>query len=179
MAQGDPKRIGLSIELKPHAYDPEANPERFEGVVSRRVLAFIIDFIILAIPVLFVAMFIFVIGLLTFGLGFLIYGLMGPAMVIWALAYYGLTFGSPQSATIGMRVMDLEMRTWYGAPAYFLLGTVHAVVFWISVSVFTPLILLIPFFNSRRRCLHDMLIGTIVVNNDARTAALRSSRDPA
>ena len=60
-----------------------------------------------------------------------------------------------------MRVMDLEMRTWYGAPAYFVLGAVHAIVFWISVSVLTPLILLVGFFNARRRLLHDILVGTV------------------
>ena len=42
-----------------------------------------------------------------------------------------------------MRVMDIEMRTWYGAPAYFVLGAVHAVVFWITVSVLTPFVLLV------------------------------------
>ena len=96
-----------------------------------------------------------------------------PAAAIWAIFYYGLTFGSPASATIGMRVMDLEMRTWYGAPAYFLLGAVHAIVYWISVSALTPLILLVALFNERRRLLHDMLVGTVVINNAARAAALR------
>ena len=71
--------------------------------------------------------------------------------MIWALAYYGMTLGSPASATIGMRAMDIEMRTWYGAPAYFVLGAVHAVVFWITVSMLTPFILLVGFFNERRR----------------------------
>ena len=66
--------------------------------------------------------------------------LEGPIAVIWAILYYGLTFGSPASATIGMRMVDLEMRTWYGTPAYFLLGAVHAVVFWILISTLTPLI---------------------------------------
>jgi uncharacterized RDD family membrane protein YckC len=93
--------------------------------------------------------------------------------VIWALVYYGTTFGSPATATIGMRVMDLEMRTWYGAPMYFLLGAVHAIVFWISVSALTPLILLVGLFNERRRLLHDMLVGTVVINNEARANALR------
>ena len=103
--------------------------------------------------------------------------LLSPATVIWALLYYGLTFGSAASATLGMRAMDLEMRTWYGAPAYFLLGAVHAIVYWISVSALTPLILLVGFFNERRRLLHDMLVGTVVINNDARAATLR--REPA
>ena len=60
---------GMSIEVKPHAYDPVANPELFEGVLARRVVAFIIDFIIIAIPVVLAAMFIFVFGIVTFGLG--------------------------------------------------------------------------------------------------------------
>ncbi len=179
MTASEPKRIGVSIELKPHAYDPVTHPELFEGVLARRMLAFVIDFVILAVPVVFAAMFIFVIGILTLGLGFLIYGLLSPAMVIWALAYYGLTLGGPRSATIGMRVMDLEMRTWYGAPCYFVLGAVHAIVFWISVSMLTPLVLLVCLVNERRRCLHDMLVGTIVINNEQRSAALRTPSRPA
>ena len=87
--------------------------------------------------------------------------------------YYGLTFGSPASATIGMRAMDIEMRTWYGAPAYFVLGAVHAIGYWLTVSFLTPFVLLVAFFNHRRRLLHDMLIGTIVINNQGRAEALR------
>jgi uncharacterized RDD family membrane protein YckC len=176
MAESEPRRIGFTIEVKPHAYDPAANPELFDGVLARRVVAFVIDVIIIAIPILFAGLFILLFGLFTFGLGWLLFWLLSPAAVIWALVYYGLTFGSPASATIGMRVMDLEMRTWYGSPAYFLLGAVHAIVFWITVSALTPLILLVGFFNERRRLLHDMLVGTIVINNAARAAALRQAR---
>ncbi len=176
MATSEPKRLGVSIELKPHAYDPAANPELFEGVLARRVVAFLIDFLILSIPVVFVSMFIFVVGIVTFGLGFLFYALLWPAMVIWAIAYYGLTLGGPASATIGMRAMDIEMRAWHGSPAYFVLGAVHAVVFWITVSAITPLVLLVCLFNNRRRCLHDILVGTVIINNEARAAALRASR---
>src|SRR5262249_8197668 len=86
MATSEPRRIGVSIELKPHAYDPAANPELFEGVVARRVVAFLIDFVILAVPVVFLSMFIFVVGIVTFGLGFVFYALLWPAMVIWAVA---------------------------------------------------------------------------------------------
>jgi uncharacterized RDD family membrane protein YckC len=179
MAASEPKRIGVSIELKPHAYDPATSPELFEGVVARRVVAFLIDFLILATPVVFVAMFIFVVGIVTFGLGFLFYALLWPAMVIWAIVYYGMTLGSPASATVGMRIMEIEMRTWYGSPAYFVLGAVHAVVFWVTVSAITPLILLVCLFNGRRRCLHDILVGTVVINNAERSAALRTVRRPA
>jgi len=173
MTDSGPRRIGVSIELKPHAYDPAANPELFEGVLARRCMAFVIDIIIIAIPVIFAAVFIFILGIVTLGLGWALYFLVYPATVIWAICYYGLTFGSPASATIGMRVMDLEMRTWYGAPAYFVLGAVHAVLYWLTVSFLTPFVLLVAFFNHRRRLLHDMLAGTIVINNPARAQALR------
>jgi uncharacterized RDD family membrane protein YckC len=163
----------MSIDVKPHAYDPTANPELFEGVLARRVVAFAIDFLIIAIPVVLGAMFIFAFGIVTLGLGWALYWLLPPASVIWAIVYFGITLGGPSSATIGMRVMDLEMRTWYGAPAYFVLGAVHAIGFWFTVSFFTPFVLLVPFFNERRRLLHDILLGTVVINNAHRAAALR------
>jgi uncharacterized RDD family membrane protein YckC len=173
MTDSGPGRIGVSIEVKPHAYDPVANPELFEGVLVRRSIAFLIDVVIIAIPVLLAALFVFVFGLITLGLGWVLFKLLWPATVIWAVVYYGLTFGSAASATIGMRIMDLEMRTWYGAPAYFVLGAVHGLLYWVTISFLTPLVLLVAFFNERRRLLHDMLVGTIVINAPARAQAER------
>ena len=173
MTDSGPRKIGVSIELKPHAYDPVVSPELFEGVLARRCIAFLVDVTIITIPVLFAALFILVLGFVTLGLGWVLYALLWPATVIWAVVYYGLTFGSAASATIGMRVMDLEMRTWYGAPAYFVLGAVHAVVYWLTVSFLTPFILLVGFFNERKRLLHDILVGTVVISNSKRAQALR------
>jgi uncharacterized RDD family membrane protein YckC len=178
MTDDEPRRIGVSIELKPHAYDPRTNPELFEGVLARRCLALLIDVVIIATPLIFAAIFIFIFGLITLGLGWGLYALFYPATVVWALIYYGMTFGSPASATIGMRVMEIEMRTWYGAPAYFVLGAVHAVVYWVTISFLTPFILLVAFFNERRRLLHDILVGTVVINNATRAQALRAAMRP-
>jgi uncharacterized RDD family membrane protein YckC len=174
MTESGPSRIGISFDVKPHAYDPVANPELFEGVLARRLMAFFIDLAIIALPVVAAAIFILLFGLVTFGLGWMLFWLLSPASIVWALLYYGLSMGSPASATIGMRAVELEIRTWYGAPAYFVLGAVHAVVYWVSVSVLTPLILLVGLFDSRRRLLHDMLVGTVLINNPARAASLRA-----
>jgi uncharacterized RDD family membrane protein YckC len=173
MTNSEPRQIGVSAGFKPHAYDPVANPELFEGVLARRVIACFIDVCIISIPLLFAAMLILVFGLLTLGLGWALFVLFTPATIIWAICYYGITFGSPASATIGMRAMDLEIRTWYGAPAYFVLGTVHAVAFWITCTMLTPLVLLIGLLNDRRRLLHDILVGTVVINKPARARSLR------
>jgi uncharacterized RDD family membrane protein YckC len=159
-----------------HAFDPIAQPELFEGVRMRRIMAFVIDVLIIAVPLIFLGMFILVFGFVTLGFGWFLFALMGPISVIWALLYYGLTFGSATSATIGMRVVDLEMRTWYGGPTYFLLGAVHAIAYWLTVSFLTPFVLLVALFNSRKRLLHDMLVGTIVINNATRASALRNGR---
>jgi uncharacterized RDD family membrane protein YckC len=163
----------MSMDIKPHAYDPTLNPELFEGVLARRVIAFFIDFLVIAIPVVLAAMFIFAFGIVTLGFGWALYWLLPPASVIWAIVYFGVSVGGARSATIGMRVMDLEMRTWYGAPAYFVLGAVHAIGFWFSVSALTPFVLLVAFFNERRRLLHDIVLGTVIVNNAQRAAQLR------
>lgn len=164
----------MPIDVKPHAYDPATHPEFFEGVLARRLIAFFIDLIVIAIPIVFLAILIFAFGIVTLGFGWLLFWLLSPLSVIWAIVYFGLTLGSPRSASIGMRVMEIEMRTWYGAPAYFVLGAIHVIAFWFSVSFFTPLILLVCFFNHRRRLLHDIVLGTIIVNNAERAQSLRA-----
>jgi uncharacterized RDD family membrane protein YckC len=168
----------MSMDIKPHAYDPDLTPELFEGVLARRIMAFLIDFLVIAAPVVLAAMFIFAFGIVTLGLGWALYWILPGASVVWAIVYFGITIGGPRSASIGMRVMDLELRTWYGTPGYFVLGAVHAVGFWFTVSFFTPLILLVPFFNQRRRLLHDILLGTVIINNAQRAAMLRSFMAP-
>jgi len=171
----DQRRVGITIEMKPHAYDPALNPELFEGVPARRLVAFAIDVAVILAPVALAFVVIILFGLVTFGFGWALLWLLYPGTIVWALVYYGTTFGSPASATIGMRLMGLEMRTWYGAPSYFVLGAVHAVAFYISVSTLTPLVLLVCLFNARHRLLHDIVLGTVVVNSAARAADLRAA----
>jgi len=176
MVDERPRRIGLTVEVKPHAYDPVQSPELFDGVLPRRVLAFAIDVAVILAPVALAFVIIILFGLVTFGLGWGLLALLYPGTVIWALAYYGLTLGSPSSATIGMRALEIEMRTWYGAPCYFLLGAIHPVLYWISVTMLSPFVLLIGPFNSRRRLLHDFVLGTVVINNSVRTEVAHSAR---
>jgi uncharacterized RDD family membrane protein YckC len=120
--------------------------------------------------------FIAVFGVVTLGLGWALFWLVSPASIIWALVYYGSSLGGPHSATLGMRVMDLELRTWYGAPGYFVLGATHAVLFWVSISFLTPLVLLVGLLNSRRRLLHDIVLGTVVINSSVRNPVAQPAR---
>jgi uncharacterized RDD family membrane protein YckC len=169
-------RNGGAASFQPHAFDPLSQPELFRGVLTRRVFAFLIDLVVLSIPVIFAVIFIAVFGVITLGLGWVLFWLVSPASVIWALIYYGASLGGPHSATLGMRMMDLQMRTWYGAPSYFVLGAMHAVAFWVSVSFLTPLVLLVGLFNGRRRLLHDIVLGTVVINSSVRAPVAQPAR---
>src|SRR5512141_3220874 len=157
--------------VQPHAFDPQLQPELFRGVLTRRVFAFLIDLVVISVPVILGYLFIAVFGLITLGLGWALFWLAWPATVIWAVVYYGATLGGPYSATLGMRVMDLELRTWYGAPGYFVLGAMHAVLFWLSISILSPFVVLVGLFNGRRRLLHDIVLGTVIINSSVRTVA--------
>jgi uncharacterized RDD family membrane protein YckC len=162
--------------VQPHAFDPVLQPELFRGVAIRRVFAFLIDLVVIAIPVILGYLFIAVFGLITLGLGWALFWLAWPASVVWAILYYGASIGGAHSATVGMRVMDLELRTWYGSPGYFVLGAMHAVLFWVSISFLTPLIVLVGLFNGRRRLLHDIILGTVVINSSVRSEVVQPAR---
>ena len=162
--------------VPPHAFDPFEQPDLFRGVLTRRVFAFLIDLVVLSVPVILAIIFIFLFGIITLTLGWWLYGLLTPASIIWAIVYYGSSIGGPHSATIGMRMMDLELRTWYGAPGYFVLGATHAVLFWVTVSFLTPFVVLVGLFNGRRRLLHDVVLGTVVINNSVRAPVPQGAR---
>ena len=48
-----------------------------------------------------------------------------------------------------------------------LLAIMHSLLFWFSVSFLTPLILLVGLFTPRKQLLHDLILGTVVVNSAA------------
>jgi uncharacterized RDD family membrane protein YckC len=146
-----------------YAFDPVRQPELFDGVLSRRIVAFCIDAVLVFVLTLPVVLMLALLGFVTFFLSWL---LIGPSIGLVALAYVGLTLGGPASATVGMRFVGVEMRTWSGAPLFPLLAVMHALVFWISVAVLTPLILLVGLFTFRKQLLHDLLLGVVMLNAD-------------
>ena len=162
--------------VPPHAFDPDLQPELFRGVLTRRVIAFLIDLVVLSVPVILGYIFIFLFGIITLTLGWMLFWFAWPATIVWAIVYYGASIGGPHSATMGMRAMDLELRTWYGAPGYFVLGACHAVLYWVSISFLTPLVLLVGLLDSRRRLLHDIILGTVVINSSVRGPVTPAAR---
>jgi uncharacterized RDD family membrane protein YckC len=140
---------------QPHAYDPVAQPRLFQGVIGSRSVAFIVDASIILVMV-------FLFGIVTLGLGWLLL----PATLLVFLAYNALTIGGPKSATLGQRLMGLEVRMWSGAKVSPLIAAFHALLFWFSAGTFVLWLVdvLWAFFDSRKRCVHDILAGMVVIN---------------
>lgn len=165
-----------SSDLRSDMPDARTRPELFRGVLTKRFFAFLIDLVILSLPVILAVIFIAIFGVVTLGLGWTLFWLVSPLSVLWALLYYGLSLGGPHSATVGMRTLGLEMRTWNGEPGYFLIGVAHAVLYWLSVSILTPFIVIVGLFNGRRRLLHDIILGTVMINTPVGSATLQPGR---
>ncbi|MEK1887223.1 MAG: RDD family protein [Phyllobacterium sp.] len=132
----------------------------YQGVRTSRAFAFLIDYVIVFLLCIPVAILIAILGVATLGLGWTLYGIMFPAV---ALAYVATTLGGQRQATKGMQMMGIKLERLDGQKVDGLLAIVHTVLFWGLNVVLTPLILLATFFLDRKRTVHDLLLGTVVV----------------
>jgi len=162
-------------ELSPAEGDPEldplTNPQLYENIIFRRVAAYLIDVLIVAglVSAAFVA--ISIAGVLSLGLGFIF---IGPVLFLIPFAYHSLLIGGPRSATLGMRAMDIEVRSWNGGHPDFMQAVVLTILFYGSIAMTAWLILAVAFFSNARRCLHDYFSGTVVVNKQAEDGTINT-----
>lgn len=148
------------IDHRPAALD---DPRALEGVLTRRVLAFVIDYLMIGLLVAVAAVLVFFLGILTLGAGWLLHAILVPAV---AIVYVWNTLGGPEQATIGMRVMNIRLWRLDGSRIDGMTAVVHSVMFWAFNAVLTPLILLATLFLDYRRTVHDLLLGTIITRTD-------------
>ena len=135
----------------------------YDGVRTRRIFAFLLDYLIVGLLLIPFAILVFLLGLLTFGLGWSLFAILAPVV---ALIYVWNTLGGPNQATVGMRMMGIRLDRLDGRPVDSMLAVVHSVLFWAGNVVLTPLVLLVSLFADRKRTLHDLLLGTVVTRTD-------------
>jgi uncharacterized RDD family membrane protein YckC len=145
-------------------YDPVRDADLFDGILSKRIVAFVIDAVLIVALMVPAALLVGIFGLVTLGIGWLLFS---PLFAIVALGYVALSLGGSPSATVGMQVAGVQIRTWSGQKMFPLLAILHALLFWVSVSVLTPLVLLAGLFTARKQLLHDLLLGVVALNADA------------
>ena len=131
----------------------------YDGVRTRRIMAFLVDYLIVGLLLIPFAVLVLVLGLLTFGLAWSLFAILGPMV---ALIYVWNTLGGPNQATVGMRMMGIQLDRLDGRPIDGMVAMVHTVLFWAGNVILTPLILLATLFTDRKRAVHDLLLGTVV-----------------
>ena len=141
-----------------------------EGVLTRRVFAWLLD--VLLIGLIFVALWfvLMLFGLLTLGLGLPLLGVL-PFI---PFCYHMLFLAGPASATPGQQALGLIVRRNddFGRPTP-VQAVVSTLLFYATLAT-TGLLLLVALFTVRRRTLHDLLSGLVVVRARALTRGLGS-----
>ena len=140
-------------------FDPITSPEFFNGITMRRVMAYLVDLlIVLAASALAVSALV-VVKLLSFGLLSPLFALLP----IIPLAYHTAFVGGPNSATPGMRLFGIEVHRIEGDRPCYLQAALLTALFYVSIVFTSWLILLVALFNGRGRTFHDYLCGTISI----------------
>jgi len=140
--------------------DPETAPELFDSVLSRRVLAFVIDTVALAFIVAVITLIGTIAGFFTFGLAWLSLPVILPLAVLF---YYVATLGSPMRATLGMSLMDIVLVPARGYPLDGWKILIHPIVFWITVWIAWPISLVVALLTPRRQMVQDLVTGTLML----------------
>ncbi len=139
--------------------DPMDDYSLTEGVLSRRVFAWLIDVLLVGLILAALGLVLLLFGLLTLGLGLPLLGVL-PFV---PFCYHLLFIAGPASATPGQQVLGLIVRRnddlGRPSPAQ---AVVYTLVFFVTLAT-TGLLLLVALFTVRRRTLHDLAAGLVVV----------------
>lgn len=142
------------------------DPAAYDGTTSKRVFAYLVDAILVCLAGVAVWVGMGIVGLATLGLLLPLQPLM---VALVPLVYHVGLIASPQAATLGMRLFGIRVAdAMTGAPPSLAQAIVQIVAFYGSVTLTAWLILIFALFNPRRRTLHDVLAGTVVINTEKR-----------
>ncbi|KPB01748.1 RDD family protein [Ahrensia marina] len=133
-----------------------------DGVRTRRIFAFVIDYAMILILIAVAVPLIAVLGVATLGAAWLLYPILG---MLVAGIYIAWTVGGEKQATWGMQMMSIKLSRYDGQRIDSMTAIVHAVLFWATTAIFMPL-LLAPLLLEDKRTLHDLALGTRVIRSD-------------
>ena len=141
-----------------HLPDPDTQPQFYDGVAIKRLLAWVVDTVLIALVAVAILPFTAFTGLFFFPLLILVVGFV----------YRTLTLAGG-SATWGMRLFAIEFRTMHGER--FDLGTAfaHTLGYSISLTVFPAqaVSMILMLTTPRGQGLTDHVLGTVAMNRRA------------
>ncbi|PSL20497.1 RDD family protein [Shimia abyssi] len=140
--------------------DPDTQAEFYADVTTKRLLAWFVDILLIAVVCVVVLPFTAFTGIFFFPL----------LMAVVGFIYRVATLANG-SSTWGMRLMSIEMRRPTGERFDFATALLHTIGFYVSVAV-APLQLLsiiLMLVSSRGQGLTDHVLGTVAINRSARS----------
>ena len=140
-----------------------------EGVRTRRIAAWFVDLLLIGLMVAGLWFVLLLFGLLTLGLGFPLMGIL-PFIPF----FYHFLFVAGSGATPGQQAMGLAVRRDDDlGPPTALQALIYTLVFYITLAL-AGLLLLVSLFTIRKRTLHDIASGLVVVRTRALTGGFGS-----
>ena len=133
------------------------------GVLIRRCFAWAIDMILIGVLVFGIAILIWMAGLATLGLGFAMFAILPFVPFL----YHVLTLLSPTSATPGQHLCGLMVRRNRDLGQPGLLQVVVCVLLYYATLATSGLLLVVALFTTRRRTLHDLASGLVVIRTES------------
>jgi uncharacterized RDD family membrane protein YckC len=137
-----------------------------DGVMSRRIVGWVIDILLIAVLIWVLWWILVMFGLLTFGLGF---GAMSILPLV-PFCYHFFSLLGIASATPGQRMMGLTVRRNADLGPPTALQAVVAVLLFYMTMATSGVLLVVALFTVRHRTLHDLVSGLVVVRVGALTA---------
>ena len=130
-----------------------------DSITRRRTKAFLVDLAIIA--GLSISLTIYLMDRSILSASLLGFGAPVLSSVI-GLIYFALSQGGPMAASLGMKVYKLRLSLRDGASLGYKAALLRSVIFYVTITIFTPLILLIIPLTRGRRALHDLIVGGAV-----------------
>ncbi len=142
-----------------HLPDPDYQSEFYADVPAKRALAWVFDtLIVVGLVLLFI--------LLTVGIGFFFAGFL---WLVVGFVYRVVTLANG-SATLGMRLMSIEIRRHNGQRLDLGTAVMHTLGYTLSMSFVLPQIasIILMMTGDRGQGLTDLVLGTAAINRSAR-----------
>ena len=135
--------------------DPDTQPQFYDGIPTKRLLAWFVDTVLIVLICLLIVPFTAFTGLFFFPFLMLVIGFI-----------YRVGTLANGSATWGMRLMSMELRSDDDRPLDGTQALLHTLGY--SISIAMPLLQVISIVlmlsSARRQGLTDMVLGTVAMN---------------
>ncbi len=142
----------------------EAEQSLTDGVLTRRVLAWLIDMLLVGILLSIGWVLLGVLSVATFGLGVPLFALLPAVPFVYHWLLIGTTGTTPGQSLCGICVRRDEDL----GPASLFAALVFTAILWLQLAS-SGLWLLAALFTARHRAIHDLASGLVVVRSQALT----------